>query len=80
MIHDEETTEIEIPGLKSNIVRVNFAQKSVPTPPGHFIPSNQPVPVITRRTDWLHRMDTTAPWVLRFVAALLVLALSLLIF
>lgn len=86
MIYDEETTEIEIPGLKpapSNIVRVDFAQKAALIPPAkpsqHFIQPNQAVPA-PRQIDWLQRLDRTSPWILRFIAAVMVLALSLLIF
>jgi len=86
MIYDEETTEIEIPGLKpapSNIVRVDFAQKAALIPPAkpssHFIQHNQPLPA-PRQLDWLQKMDRTSPWILRLVAAVMVLALSFLIF
>ncbi len=83
MIHDETTTEIEIPGKKlppSNIVRVDFAQKvSVAPSSSPFIQPNQPIPM-PRQITWWERLDKGTPWVLRLLAAVMVLALSLLIF
>lgn len=98
MIHDETTTEIEIPIKKpvSNIVRIDFTnggndRKSTgpvksppnvsPLPPPKFEAEPQPSSLVsqTESLEWFKDYDAETPLVLRLVALLLVLLLSLLI-
>ena len=69
MIHEEDTTEIEIPGLKAkptNIVRVDFAS----------VPKEVTAPA---RVGWLKELDPAAPGIIRLLAVLTIVGLSLLI-
>lgn len=74
MIHDETTTKLELPTKSSNVVRVQFgsteakpqaAEPFVPRKRSNLIPS------------W-DELNLSSPWVLRLLAVLAVLGLSLL--
>jgi hypothetical protein len=90
--HDEITTKLEIPKRRAtdNIVRVNFAQGNSNRPDNHkgnrkanqnsssasaAIPQGRRSSLFPR----LKEFDFTAPWVIRLVAVIAVLILSMLI-
>jgi len=90
---DEKTTEIEIPSttLKNNIVRIDFAANNdarrilktdnsaaVAAPVMPIVPAihdANPMAAMSWATD----LDMHSPWVLRLVAVMFVLILSMLI-
>ena len=94
MIHDEKTTEIEIPGLTKktpdNVVPMNFARRKTDRKPvaAHEagsvarFPTAAPTPSVHtpafHRNAWLTDLDPRTPWLLRMLAVLTVLGLSLL--
>jgi hypothetical protein len=68
---DEDTKEMELP--KSNVVHVNFTHTPAHRRPhrgSHRAPSTSP---------WLKDIDVKTPWILRLLAVLMVLILSMLI-
>ena len=85
--HDEKTTEIETrnSAAKSNVVRVDFAsaalrnrrqrERGTMAPPP-LPPMPQPPP---DALPWLADLDVRSPWVLRLLAVVLVLLLSMLV-
>lgn len=89
MMNDEKTTEIEIPTTKTgNIVRVNFstatAQGREVRNPKPALPGNAPAAVHAfppRDTShqWFRDFEIENPWVIRLLAVLGILLLSLLI-
>lgn len=81
MSHDEITTKLEIPKRRAtdNIVRVNFSQGNSPrkeqTTSAAAIPQARRSSLFPRLKD----IDFTAPWVIRLIAVIAVLVLSMLI-
>ena len=77
MGYDETTTEIPLPSktTESNIVRVDFKSSAVrksqaiPLPPSPH----------KSNLEWFHDLDLGTPWILRLVAVVMILILSLLI-
>lgn len=81
MNQNDITTEIELPGKKkdTNIIHVNFTASQTPPPPRRNT-RRRPVPVTQQSfASWLGEFDVRAPWVLRLVAVVSVLILSMLI-
>jgi hypothetical protein len=80
--HDEITTKIEIPATKpDNIVRVDFIQAQANRKAKQAAQAAYSASVIKRSSLFprMRDIDLTAPWVLRLVAVLAVLILSMLI-
>lgn len=70
---DEDTKEMERP--KSNVVHVNFSHSAKPRRPHRGGSSLAPQSV----SPWLKDIDVKTPWILRLLAVLMVLILSMLI-
>ena len=87
MIHDEKTTEIELPVKKSkkdeNIVRVKFSEKRTqPIAKKNPVKSaTLSVPSSSARlvVNWLKELDIHSPWIIRLLAVLSILILSMLV-
>ena len=77
MIHDEKTTEIELPTKKaekdSSIIHVQFpsSKKSKSAPTNSIAKS--------ARFHWIKDLDLSEPWVIRLIAVLGILILSMLV-
>ena len=88
MIHDETTTEFELPLLKApekegdNIVRVKFTGKRK-DPIKKANKHRDTVPTKQRDTlsilNRLKEVELSSPWLLRLLAVLVILVLSLLV-
>ena len=79
MTTEENTTEIEIPKPLGNIVHVQFPDNGRKPRKSKVSLSSGPPPV-KRRESLLDRLDVhLPPWVVRMVAVLGILGLSLLI-
>ena len=74
MIHEENTTEIEIPGLKKKpkVLRFPDSRKETKSP-------NILTRAHTAVTPWLREFDLESPWIVRMLAVLGILILSMLI-
>ena len=76
MNYEDDTTEIEIPGYKpqsANVVRVDFATTVAARPPSGRQTATAP------RISWMQELSPAAPWFVRLLAALTIIALSFLI-
>lgn len=76
MIYDETTTKIELPGqTSSNVVKVDFSdnnkqQRNVATGTQE---------IARTRSSLIPRFNITTPWVIRLLAVLVILVLSMLV-
>ena len=78
MTTDENTTEIEIPKPLGNILHVQFPDNG--RKPKSKVSLSSRTPPVKRRESLLERLDGhLPPWVIRMVAVLGILGLSLLI-
>lgn len=74
MIHDEKTTEIELPwAKKSDSVSSNI----VAAPSAALKATEHAKNVALKR--WIQDLDMNSPWVLRLLAVIAILLLSLLV-
>lgn len=64
---DEDTKEMELP--RSNVVHVNFSHKR----------PHRGTALTTSAKPWLKDIDVKTPWILRLLAVLMILILSMLI-
>jgi hypothetical protein len=84
--HDEITTKIELKPAKSadNIVHINFTDRRSPkagraeTSPATLTSATKS-PMSSQATGWTTHFDVKSPWVIRLVAVLAVLILSMLV-
>ncbi len=85
MIHEETTTEIELPGYERQrtrqVVQVQFPKKRLTVK--RALPHLHSSETTKAPKDWRSRFqidwDTEAPWVWRLVGVLAVLVLSMLV-
>lgn len=83
MHQDEITTKIEIPTKPQTVVQVDFSKNNEKTEEQkNTVPPSKASSVTLRRSTLfpkLSELDLTAPWVLRLLAILAILLLSMLV-
>lgn len=83
---DDKTTEIEIPQARrstdanrSNIVHVNFTSGRKPTAPAWMPGDSSRAPSVSVGKFRTRAVDRISPWMIRVIALLAILGLSLLV-